>query len=217
MINILTQFVKIYTRTQHYGKAFFIDISGETVSKKITLGNIYKPPKNNNNNPNITTFINEFSPLLHTLSHENCYSILAGDFNMDLLKLNERELFSDFFDNMCSGGFLPHVTVPTRFATNSCSLLDQIYIKIPREHEDIHNIKTSSGVLISNISDHLPCSTSICITLIKTTKNSKFITLNNVSEIAISRFKEGLAESRLQDMLNHNLNVNPNLTYDIID
>ena len=144
---------------------------------------------------------------------------------MDLLKLNERELFSDFFDNMCSGGFLPHVTVPTRFATNSCSLLDQIYIKTPREHEDIHNIKTSSGVMISNISDHLPCFasffllylTSICITLIKTTKNSKFITLNNLSEIAISKFKEGLAESRLQDMLNHNLNVNPNLIHDIID
>ena len=71
-------------------EGLFINISGETVSKKITLGNIYKPPKNNNNNPNITTFINEFSPLLHTLSHENCYSILAGDFNMDLLKLNER-------------------------------------------------------------------------------------------------------------------------------
>ena len=118
---------------------------------------------------------------------------------------------------MCSGGFLPHVTVPTRFATNSCSLLDQIYIKTPREHEDIHNIKTSSGVMISNISDHLPCFTSICITLIKTTKNSKFITLNNLSETAISKFKEGLAESRLQDMLNNNLNVNPNLTYDIID
>ena len=96
---------------------------------------------------------------------------------MDLLKLNERELFRDFFDNMCSGGFLPHVTVPTRFATNICSLLDQIYIKTPREHEDIHNIKTSSGVMISNISDHLPCFTSICITLIKTSKNSKFITL----------------------------------------
>ena len=29
---------------------------------------------------------------------------------------------------MCSGGFLPHVTVPTRFATNSCSLHNQIYI-----------------------------------------------------------------------------------------
>ena len=62
---------------------------------------------------------------------------------MDLLKLNERELLTDFFDNMCSSGFLPHVTVPTRFATYSCSLLDQIYFKTPRGHEYIHNIKTS--------------------------------------------------------------------------
>ena len=74
-----------------------------------------------------------------------------------------------FFYNKCSSGFLPHVglTVPIRFATYSCYLREQIYIKTPREHEDIHNIKTSSVVMISNISDHLPCFSSICITLIK--------------------------------------------------
>ena len=198
-------------------KAFLLTLADKLFPKKITLGNIYKPPKNNNSNTNITSFINEFSPLLHTLTQENSYSILAGDFNMDLLKLNERELFSDFVDNMCSSGFLPRVTVPTRLATYSCSLLDQIYIKPPREHEDIHNIKTSSGVMISNISNHLPCFTSIRITLIKTTKHSTFITLNNYNEIAISKFKDCLAESNLQAMLNDDLNVNPNLTYDIID
>ena len=36
------------------GEGLFIDISGETVSQKITFGNIYKPPKNKNNNPNTT-------------------------------------------------------------------------------------------------------------------------------------------------------------------
>ena len=113
--------------------------------------------------------------------------------------------------------FPPSCNSPNKICTYSCSLLDQIYIKTPRGHEDIHNIKTSSGVMISNISDHLPCFTSICITLIKTTKHSKFITLNNLNETAISKFKDGLATSRLQAMLNHDLNVNPNLTYDIID
>ncbi len=117
-----------------------------------------------------------------------------------------------FFYNMCSSGFLPHVTVPTIFATYSCSLLDQIYIKTPREHEDIHNIKTSSGVMISNISDHPPCFTRICITLIKTIKHSKFITLNNYNEIAITKSKDCLAASNLQAMVNGDLNVNPNLT-----
>ena len=105
-------------------EGLFIDITGENITNKITLGNIYKPPKNNSNNQNISCFIDEITPSLHTLSKENSYSILAGDFNIDLLKLNDRHLFSTFFDNMCSSGFFPHITVPTRFATNSCSLID---------------------------------------------------------------------------------------------
>ena len=35
--------------------------------------------------------------------------------------------------------------------------------------------------------------------------------------MAISKFKDCLAASNLQAMLNDDLNVNPNLTYDIID
>ncbi len=54
-------------------------------------------------------------------------------------------------------------------------------------------------------------------TLIKTTKHSKYITLNNLNEIAISKIKDGLAASHLPATLNRDLNVNPNLTYDIID
>ena len=71
--------------------------------------------------------------------------------------------------------------------------------------------------MISNISDHPPCFTRICITLIKTIKHSKFITLNNYNEIAITKSKDCLAASNLQAMVNGDLNVNPNLTYDIID
>ena len=86
------------------------------------------PPKNNSNNQNISYFIDEITPSMHTLTKENSYSILAGDVNIDLLKLNERHIFGTFVDNTCSSGFFPHITVPTRFATNSCSLIDQIYL-----------------------------------------------------------------------------------------
>ena len=63
------------------------------------------------------------------------------------------------------------------------------------------------------------CFTFGLFSLIKTTKHSQCITstVNNLNEIAVSKFKDGLAASRLQAMLNHDLNVNPNLTYDIID
>ena len=197
-------------------EGLFIDIAGENIINKITLGNIYKPPKDNSNNQNISCFIDEITPSLHTLSKENSYSILVGDFNIDLLKLNERQIFSKLFDNMCSSGFFPRITVPSRFATNSCSLIDQIYIKKTKIHQDISNNKTSSGVVISNISDHLPCFTSICISQTKTTP-PKFITVNTRSETAINNFKEGLKATLLHSHLNTDSHGNPNDTYDIIE
>ena len=117
------------TAVSYCYRGLFIDIAGENIINKITLGNIYKPPKDNSNNQNMSCFIDEITPSLHTLSKENSNSILVGDFNIDLLKLNERHIFSKLFDNMCSSGFFPHITVPSRFATNRCSLIDQIYIK----------------------------------------------------------------------------------------
>ena len=59
-------------------EGLFIDITGENIINKITLGNIYKPPKDNSNNQNISCFIDEITPSLHTLSKENSYYILVG-------------------------------------------------------------------------------------------------------------------------------------------
>ena len=53
---------------------------------------------------------------------------------MDLLKLNERELFSDYFDNICSSGFLPHVTVVPLIAV----VFSIKYILKHQEHMKIH-------------------------------------------------------------------------------
>ena len=59
------------------------------MSGKITLANIYKPPTNNNNNHNISCFIDELASVLHTFNKTNALAILVGDFNIDLLKINE--------------------------------------------------------------------------------------------------------------------------------
>ena len=38
--------------------------------------------------------------------------ILAGDFNINLLKLNENELYSNFFDTLISHSLHPLITLP---------------------------------------------------------------------------------------------------------
>ena len=118
----------IYTRSDTW-EGLFIDITSVNLSNKITLGNIYRPPKDNNNNTNIETFINELAPLINIFGKEKTTNIIVGDFNVDLLKIAEREKYANVFDMFCSNSFLPKITFPTRFAKHSCSLIDQIYYK----------------------------------------------------------------------------------------
>ncbi len=40
-------------------------------------------------------FIQEISPLLVSIEKENSECIVAGDFNIDLLKINEKAIFSE--------------------------------------------------------------------------------------------------------------------------
>ena len=65
-------------------------IYGDNLAKYITLGNIYRPPKCNNNDQVISTFINELAPVITKLGKECSETIIVGDFNIDLLKVGER-------------------------------------------------------------------------------------------------------------------------------
>ena len=95
----------MYTQSDIW-EGLFIDVSGQNLRRSITIGNIYKPPHNNNNNANIERFIEDISPTINTLQKENKYAAIVGDFNINLLQINEREKFEEFFDLMCTNIFL---------------------------------------------------------------------------------------------------------------
>ena len=66
-----------------------------------------------------------------------------GDFNMNLLNYESNESVADFLDTMCTHGFLPCISGPTRL-----TLIDNIFYS-----RLSNNIK--SGNTFTNISDHL--------------------------------------------------------------
>ena len=68
--------------------------------KHLTIGNIYRPPKILNEH--INAFINEFSSVVASLGDSNNELIFAGDFNINLLKINDNEVYSNFFDTLIS-------------------------------------------------------------------------------------------------------------------
>ena len=149
-------------------EGLFIDINGGNLCRTFTIGNIYRPPHDNNNNINIQQFISELSPIIEILQSENTYAAIVGDFNINLLQISEREKFGEFFDLMCTNNFFPKITFPTRFARHSCSLIDQVFCKTPHKK----HVSISSSIILSQLSDHLPCIVNLGISE-KTKKTTK--------------------------------------------
>ena len=97
----------------------------------------------------INLFTIEFSNFLRSVKHINPSVSLCGDFNINLLLISSNRHFADYFDNVISTGFFPEITLPTRIQENSSTLIDQIWSNNLEE-----NIKSKSGRIINDISDH---------------------------------------------------------------
>ena len=87
--------------------------------------------------------------LTNKLSKEsNKEILLLGDVNIDLIKTNTNNNASEFLDIIYSGYLIPHITSPTRLASRSHTLIDNIISNVIPED-------TISGNIINTISDHL--------------------------------------------------------------
>ena len=138
------------------------------------------------------------------------HGVIVGDFNINLLQIQEREKFGDFFDLMCVNGFLPKISLPTKFARKSCSSIDQIFCRFPEPF-----ITFSSGVIMSMISDHDPCIVSINL-LKKKSHKPIFIKLRKFSDDALQSYKEEISNSDTRKEIDNNLSTDPNNTFNIL-
>ena len=74
--------------------------------------------------------------------------VLCGDFNIDLLRVNEDNQSSTFYSSMCSNTLLPTISKPTRLTATSCTLIDNIFVS------NLNNF--NSGILTVDVTDHMP-------------------------------------------------------------
>ena len=180
-------------------------------SESLILGNIYRPPRLNNNNTSVSNFLREFKPIVEKVSKTNKNVVITGDFNIDLLKVNEREKYAEYFDLFISLGFLPKITFPTRFAKKSASLIDQIFVK----NKDLNCHNSKSGILHSPISDHYAAFTSL--SLKKPTHSPKWVTIHKQDEASLIQFKDAISSSNILSKISKNIFSDPNQTYDILE
>ena len=158
----------------------------------------------------IRQFINELSIVLSTIEHKNNDVLLAGDFNINLLKLNENEICSQFFDSLLAHSFLPQITVPTRFGKFSHTLIDNFFLK---SNNLAH--KTIAGVFLKKLSDHQPYFVNINIKLTKE-RTPKYIQIHIQTEVAMEKVKNELIECDLNGKLDTCISADINANYDIL-
>ena len=120
--------VKLNFNTSNIWKGLSIEITGDSLKKKVILGNLYRPP--NNILANYRQFIEELNTQIENLINNNHEFILTGDFNIDLLQINNKNIIDKFFDNIISHCLYPAITLPARFSTSNCTLIDNIFCKL---------------------------------------------------------------------------------------
>lgn len=125
-----------------------VEIPGKQYNTKpIIVAEMYRPP-----NTSVNDFITCMDQLLSCINSEGKLSYLMGDYNINLINVNQHEQTAAFVNGMFSHSFIPLIDRPTRITPYSATLIDHIYTNTIK----LLDRKTSSGVLCINVSDHLP-------------------------------------------------------------
>ena len=169
----------------------FIEIISKC-GKKIIMGSSYRAP-----NTIPSKFTDHVKKVISKVQSERDEKelILCMDQNLDLLKCHLHEPTRAFLDNLVEKGVFPTITCPTRITQTSATLIDNTFVssKLHRSFD--------LGILLSDISDHLPS-----LVLLKQTK-----LLNKEPLEFTSRNPNGQKLKLINEKL-HDIDWNGNLT-----
>ena len=143
------KFVKSCDCTKCETESLFIEFCYRGIA--YTVGGIYRHP-----NGNVSHFISDLEIVLNQV-HNDKTTVLTGDINIDIIKFSNEDVVT-YMTTLMSYGYLPYITIPSRITYSSMTCIDHIFIRLARR-EKVLNIL--SGLFYCDISDHLPCFTSI--------------------------------------------------------
>ena len=150
----------------------FIEIQRASL-QPVFVGSIYRPP-----NTDISLFIAELQSIL-TIIDNTCkkIAIIAGDFNLNLLKHSSHTQTGDFLNILLSYNYMPTIGQPTRITELSATLIDNIFI-----HSE--KLDYNSAIVYNDISDHLPIAIHLMCGVTKV-KRQKSLTKRSFDAISI--------------------------------
>ena len=101
-------------------------------------------------------------------SNNNKISILAGDYNLDLIKYDKHGPTAEFLNNLLAYSYNPTIRNPTRIADTSATLIYNIFINSIQ-------YRMKSTIVYSDISDHLPIALHLETNLVKNVRPNSIV------------------------------------------
>ncbi len=128
-------------------ESLFVEIDKDqlSVDRNLIIGVIYRPP-----NTDISVFNNLIDNIMCTIRNEKKVCYLAGDYNINLLNIENHALSHEFIECMYSYSYLPLITKPTRVTADNATLIDNIFVN------NMSNMSMYQGIICTDISDHFP-------------------------------------------------------------
>ena len=142
-------------------------------AKKINVCTLYRPP-----NTDIEQFNNEINEILKSFKRKTVY--LCGDYNINLLNSESNMNTNAFIDLMFSYGLRPLITKPTRITEFTSTLIDNIF-------SNECNIDIDGGLLVNDITDHLPIFI-VCKYKVDKEKKHQFVNKRDTKDCNVKRF-----------------------------
>ena len=132
---------KISKSVESVAESLFVEIFLSN-NKKLLVGALYR------HHQSISFFVENFlAEILHFITKSNKICALMGDFNVDLLKIDQHEDSNLFYNVLTANGFRPLILQPSRVTNTSATLIDNIFIN------DMAS-KSKGGNVVSCISYH---------------------------------------------------------------
>lgn len=161
------------------------------LSKNVLIAVIYRPP-----NKDIASFNKELDDLLSITKKEQKFMYIMGDFNINLLNVDNHTASADFLQCMYSYAFLPLINKPTRVTETSSTLIDNIFCNVANEMDIF------KGILLTGISDHFPI---FCVNLnIACKVKAQYVRKRIYSDTNISAFLTTLHDTSWEAVLTDN-------------
>ena len=177
------------------GEFEYIFIESITNGQTSIVGEIYRIP-----NTNVNLSIQRYEAILHKTESSNSQVIIGTDQNFDYLKINSYKPSTDLLHLYLAANTIPTITKPTRITHTSATLIDNIYVRhtTPFVH---------SGILFSDISDHLPIFCLIGKRKPPKTRNEPLIFKHRpLSNVSIRHIKSALQQINWTHL--HQLDIN---------